>query len=549
MDIIIVFALLLGGAAILIVGVEKMLTKSQPQRHALAELEYFDVVPDQEGAVLGPIVGTTEWGGLFVESGPMSVIVVLLPVIDATSRRRIPDAGDSELRVETLIAMPHPDGGHLWRDEVATRFGVAGHDVFTVGENFTGPIESDSLSVQQHPSGLRIAWDGGERAMVIGHELQLTDLIDDEPLTRILGSLAEFQDLTAEGVNQVLARLRRVDVLGNVPPANAETALYRAGIDEFETFVTVDHPADYDRGVDFGVQWLFREITAGRWDALEAGRDVVATSCFANLVLELILADRLDDALRVADFGYQHVDAAQFAFDRGVLASMRGRLDEARDWFQEALEEDPDFREAEICAASIDEPTHAVGLLVDFEAREAEAWMVPADAPVEPSGQIDPSVVAIHLSGLAHYAVLRADTFIDEESFEDAEGLLRRAIDLDPRSTVAVCRLGETLVAAGRVEEAMKLFDSAADRSVSRARVEQTRGRCLEDLRRYADAAAAYERALESAPDWKAARFDAIAVYAALANRSRGEAHIDYLAKHSDLDDQELDELRAQFSR
>lgn len=527
-------------------GVEKLLDRSQPHRHTLAELEYFDVVPDPEGSTLGPVVGTTEWGGLVVESGPMSVIIVLLPVIDETSKHRIPDARNAELDVDALIAVPHSAGGHIWRDEVAESFGVAAHDVFTLGDNFTSPIDSGPLVLEPHPAGVRIAWAEGERSMVIGYEIELVDLLDDETLIRIAGSLAATQDLEADGTDRLLERLRRVDLLGNVAPANAETALLVAAIDDLETIVTVDYPADYDWGVDFGIQWLFREITDGRWEALEEGREILAATCFASLVLELILSDRLDDAVRVADFGYQHIDPVSFAFDRGVLELMRGRREEARDWFLEAVE-DEDFLEAEICLATLEDEPRALALLADYEDTQAQRWLEPTGPHLETVDELGAVEIAIRLSGLSYHAVVRANTFIAEESFQDAEGVLRRALDLDPRSTLALATLGEVMFADGRVDEAMELFDSADERPVSRSRLERARGRCLENVRRLGDAAQAYERALESAPNWDAARLDAIAVYAALANRSRGLEHVDYLAEHSDLDDQMLADLRAQF--
>jgi tetratricopeptide (TPR) repeat protein len=473
----------------------------------------------------------------------MSVIIVLLPVIDSASKRRIPDARKSDLQVDSLIALPHPAGGHLWRDEVAERFSIPNHDVFTVGENFSGRVDSDAISVERHPLGVRITWDDGNKALLVGYELRLADMVGDDAWIRIAGSLAATQDLSTKGIDRVLDTLRRVDLLGNVPPANAEVALFNAAIDAIDTLVTVDQPADYDRGVDFGVQWLFREITDGNWDELAEVRELVAASCYEDLVLELILSDRIDDAVRVADFGYDHIDAAQFAFHRGLLSTMRGRLDEARDWFTDALDEDPGFGDAEICVAAIDGTDRARELLAEHEHDAAMRRVEPFDVP----GRVDATHVAMRLSGLSEYAVIRANAFIAEESFEDAEGLLRRALDLDPGNALAIARLGETLCAAGRVDEAMELFDTADVSPAGRARLERARGQCLEDLRRLANAAEAYERAVEAAPEWDAARFDAIATYAALAQRSRGLEHVNHLAEHSDLDERELANLRAQF--
>jgi tetratricopeptide (TPR) repeat protein len=543
MDLLLILAVLLVGGAVLVYGVEKLLTRSQPQRHTLAELEYFDVVPDHEGSFVGPVVGTTEWGGLFVESGPMSVIIVLLPVVDRASRRRIPDARASAIEINALIAVPHPAGGHLWRDEVAERFGIDEHDIFTSAEDFSGTIDAGALTVQPHRSGVRISWNDGNEAMIVGVELELADMTGDAALIRIAGSLAETQDLSADGVDQLLTRLRRVDLLGNVPPANPEVALFNAAIDELETRVTVDHPADYDQGVDFGLQWLFRELSDGRWVALEDGLELVATSCYQDLVLELILSDRIDDAVRVADFGREHIDPALFAHHRGILSTMRDRLEEARDWFATAVDEDEDYRDAEVCLAAIDGSGRARELLADYESDAAMQRVEPFAAPEH----LDPKRVATRLSGLSEYAALRANIFIAEGSFEDAEGLLRRALDLDPGNALTLARLGETLFAAGRVEDAMEVFDSADVPSAARARLERARGRCLEDLRRWKDAADAYERAVDVAPQWDAARLDAIAVYSRLANRSRGEAHIDYLAEHSTLDESEIGDLRAQL--
>lgn len=95
----------------------------------------------------------------------------------------------------------------------------------------------------------------------------------------------------------------------------------------------------------------------------------------------------------------------------------------------------------------------------------------------------------------------------------NAEATCRAAIARDPGDTDARLNLGALLYEAGRLDEALAVYDAALARAPREPRLHYNRALALEDLRRPDDALAAYEACIGIAADFADAHFNAARLY------------------------------------
>lgn len=93
------------------------------------------------------------------------------------------------------------------------------------------------------------------------------------------------------------------------------------------------------------------------------------------------------------------------------------------------------------------------------------------------------------------------------------EAAARAATARDPGDIDARLNLGALLYEAGRLDEALAVYDAAIARAPHEPRLHYNRALALEDLRRPDDALAAYEACVAIAPDFADAHFNAARLY------------------------------------
>lgn len=82
------------------------------------------------------------------------------------------------------------------------------------------------------------------------------------------------------------------------------------------------------------------------------------------------------------------------------------------------------------------------------------------------------------------------------KQLDQAMSYFQRALDQDPPAFVAVIEMADTLVAAGKAQEAISRYDECEQHGLSTARVWHNKGQALYDLHRYEEALECYNRAL-----------------------------------------------------
>lgn len=134
------------------------------------------------------------------------------------------------------------------------------------------------------------------------------------------------------------------------------------------------------------------------------------------------------------------------------------------------------------------------GSAVAFIARDSERAVPGMSAPPE---AID----------LAHARALEAS---DPRA---AEAAYRAAIGRDPRLIDGYLNLGALLFEAGRLDEALRVYDAGLAQASDEPQLHYNRALALEDLHRDDEALAAYEACLRLAADFADAHFNAARLY------------------------------------
>jgi tetratricopeptide (TPR) repeat protein len=154
--------------------------------------------------------------------------------------------------------------------------------------------------------------------------------------------------------------------------------------------------------------------------------------------------DRADVAEAViAEGGAKHPDSPRFQNLKGLRALRADRLLAAVEAFQESVRIDPSFTEGHLN-------------LVNVLAKERKL----NDAVAALDAGLKTAAEPINL------LILLADLRIQQRDVAAAEATLRRAIAMDPKSTVAQERLGLVLISMGRMEEASKVLATLEEKRV-----------------------------------------------------------------------------------
>ena len=92
--------------------------------------------------------------------------------------------------------------------------------------------------------------------------------------------------------------------------------------------------------------------------------------------------------------------------------------------------------------------------------------------------------------------------------WQPAEQSLRRALKLQPRNAEVLHGLGLCAHSRGDFVQALAWFDKAIGQAPGAPDVHVSRGNCLREMSRLADAVTAYRRAVDLHPDSALARFN-----------------------------------------
>jgi len=158
------------------------------------------------------------------------------------------------------------------------------------------------------------------------------------------------------------------------------------------------------------------------------------------------------------------------------------------------------------------------GSAVAFIARDSERAIALAGSDGERAapGMSAPPPAAIDL---AHARALEAS---DPRA---AEAAYRAAIGRDPRLIDGYLNLGALLFEAGRLDEALRVYDAGLAQASDEPQLHYNRALALEDLHRDDEALAAYEACLRLAADFADAHFNAARLYEQHGNRQLALRH------------------------
>ncbi len=128
-----------------------------------------------------------------------------------------------------------------------------------------------------------------------------------------------------------------------------------------------------------------------------------------------------------------------------------------------------------------------------------------------------------HVPALIHLGALR----LQQTRPDDAEALLRRAVDQDPSSAAAHSNLGAALQSLGRVDEAIVSHETAARLAPDSAEFWYGLATALQDANRHEDAIAAYEHMAALQPDQPEGAYGIASAYQALKRWKAALPHYD----------------------
>ncbi|HEY5623256.1 MAG TPA: putative 2OG-Fe(II) oxygenase [Gammaproteobacteria bacterium] len=168
-------------------------------------------------------------------------------------------------------------------------------------------------------------------------------------------------------------------------------------------------------------------------------------------------------------------EAVNRAFDSAASAHHGGDRATAKRLYRKVLKLQPNHYRALRLSALLAHESH------DFD--EAERFLNSAvrHAPAEDSG-------ALEDLGLLYLQTGRQ---------EKAETVLRRAVEIQPRSLAALSRLGSTLLTCGRGSEAADVFERAREIETNDPQITYGLAHALLESKRFEDAISASDRALE----------------------------------------------------
>jgi tetratricopeptide (TPR) repeat protein len=123
-------------------------------------------------------------------------------------------------------------------------------------------------------------------------------------------------------------------------------------------------------------------------------------------------------------------------------------------------------------------------------------------------------------------ALARGEELLDEGELDQAESILRRAVELDPDSARARSKLGVALARQGRHNEAIEQFRRSLEVDPLYAPAYTNLGTAYQEQGRTEAAMAAYRKAIELDPDYWVAHQNLAALYRKQGNYAEFVRHI-----------------------
>ncbi len=301
--------------------------------------------------------------------------------------------------------------------------------------------------------GLRVADPLGP-ALVMAAGLRCFDRGDHKAFEAALGDAADLEPLTARDDD---ARLDAAAVSFVLAQARGDEAAAQRAREQLGS--AAPSTAAYWRG----------EAVS----ALVSSRKERAV--LACQVVEAFLPDD-KDAARMRDLPARAIE--------GLRAILRGR--DALD----AANVDEALRSAKLAVAELPELglTHAL-LAEVLNARRERGGFEAAKKAVE----LNPALMEAWRE--------LGDSLLEQRQAGKAEDAYREFVKRDPASGVGLAKLAQAQLEQGRTREALENIEAAAERGGDAFFVNAVRGDVLAELNRHADAAAAYDQALDVEPE------------------------------------------------
>ena len=205
-------------------------------------------------------------------------------------------------------------------------------------------------------------------------------------------------------------------------------------------------------------------------------------------------------------------------YGMGVLLASQGKHEDARRFFERALEAFPRYRQARLALAGkpVDlADNHAVPfddpLMAEVRRLDAGPRGIRLQAQqLARAGKVGKAVILLQaaLSEDPRQTGFHSDLmmyFTHLEKSEKAEELFLAMVTENPNNAVAHAQRGEMLVARGKCAKAVEAFDTALQIDTKLPMAHQGLGECQLDLKRLASAESHFRQAIESDPDYSKA--------------------------------------------
>jgi tetratricopeptide (TPR) repeat protein len=474
--------------------------------------------------VTGPaFVGTTPWGAAIIPTSDGGrVIVLVLPVEDPSVYDQAPPFPEGMVRA--VVVASWQSRGALAGTRVAR---LAGLDhVYGVTDTIDRDVEVESelevrpvregteiggVVLRPDPCGLRATWPDGATA-VIGDAIPLDRVFWPDVGVLIGGFVWSSPGPPKTAVPRVVPV---PGVVGSADPHELAELLGRRGVE-----VSVSGPPRDTPLPDLGTEHdVVMKVVAGALDEAEllAKRRLAADleperMGFHLAVMALMRGDEeaaRQGLLHAADLGVAEASASLAV----LLASQRDP--EALLHAQRALDALPDepmtLRTAVLVNLQMGDTTGASRILVERGAILTDKDRRELVQLVDRSFRMGPHGV---LSGASshrfpHYAraaVVAARAAQAEDRPEEAEALLRRAVELDPAETEHFAELGALLSRMQRDEDAIAIYDAAIDRGGFHEVLRFNRATCHVRAGQLSEAIVDLQVCVDLVEGWHAAR-------------------------------------------
>jgi len=199
-----------------------------------------------------------------------------------------------------------------------------------------------------------------------------------------------------------------------------------------------------------------------------------------NLGNALVPQGRLDEAIDQYQQALQiNPNYAEAHNNLGNALNMQGRLNEAIDQYQQALQIDPDYTEAH----------YDFGTVLMRAGRLAEAI-----------GHFERAVELVPDNAGFHYNL--GNALLQNGQMEEAAGHFKKALEIQPGFARAFNNLGVALMRLKRMDQAIGNFQKAIGLDPAYAEAHYNLGCALDSENRLAEAAGQYQKAIQLKPDY-----------------------------------------------